>query len=70
MSCLRWLRKRWVDNVSNDLKELGVRNWRTKAVNRKGWSTIWLRRPALTDDVVLLARAAETLRTAFTELKK
>jgi hypothetical protein len=33
-----WLR--WLDDVEEDLRETGVRRWRTKAVNRNEWQRI------------------------------
>ena len=33
-------RKRWVDGVEEDLKKMGVRGWRRKALERKEWKEI------------------------------
>jgi hypothetical protein len=28
---------RWMDGVKRDAERLGIRNWRTKAMDRDGW---------------------------------
>ena len=33
-------RLRWINDVEDDLKKLGVKRWRTKALNRKEWASI------------------------------
>ena len=33
-------RKRWVDDLENDLRSLGIRNWKAKAGNRNEWKAI------------------------------
>jgi len=33
-------RLRWINNVEDDLWKLGVKRWRTKAVNREEWASI------------------------------
>ena len=33
-------KNRWIDNITADLKKLGVRNWRTSAQDRQGWNRI------------------------------
>jgi len=33
-------RRRWLDNVENDLKKTGVRNWRKIAKDRDVWKLI------------------------------
>jgi ribosomal protein L34 len=31
---------RWINEVEGDLRKLGVKRWRTKAVNREEWTSI------------------------------
>jgi hypothetical protein len=31
---------RWMDGVKRDAERLGIRNWRTKAMDRDGWSLV------------------------------
>jgi hypothetical protein len=33
-------RLRWMNDVENDLRKLGVQRWRTKALNRDEWASI------------------------------
>ena len=33
-------RLRWINDVEDDLRKLGVKRWRTKAVNREEWASI------------------------------
>jgi transcription termination factor 2 len=33
-------RLRWINNVEDDLRELGVKRWRTKALEREEWASI------------------------------
>ena len=33
-------RLRWIDNVEDDLRKLGVKRWRTKALDREEWASI------------------------------
>jgi hypothetical protein len=33
-------RLRWINDVEDDLRELGVKRWRTKALNRLEWASI------------------------------
>ena len=33
-------RLRWKDDVEDDLRKLGVKRWRTKALDRKEWASI------------------------------
>jgi hypothetical protein len=33
-------RRRWINDVEDDLRELGVKRWRTKALERKEWASI------------------------------
>ena len=33
-------RLRWINNVEDDLRNLGVRRWRTKATDREEWASI------------------------------
>jgi hypothetical protein len=33
-------RLRWINDVEDDLRELGVRRWRTKAMKREKWASI------------------------------
>jgi hypothetical protein len=33
-------RHRWINDVEDDLKKLGVKRWRTKALERKEWASI------------------------------
>jgi hypothetical protein len=30
----------WVDGVKRDAERLGIRNWRTKAMDRDGWRLV------------------------------
>ena len=30
-------KKRWIDDVSADLRKIGIRNWKRKAQDRDGW---------------------------------
>ena len=34
------LRLRWIDDVEDDLRKLGVRRWRTKSLDREEWASI------------------------------
>jgi hypothetical protein len=31
---------RWINDVEDDLRKLGVKRWRTKALNREEWASI------------------------------
>jgi hypothetical protein len=31
---------RWMDGVKGDAERLGIRNWRTKAMDRDGWRLV------------------------------
>jgi len=33
-------RLRWINNVEDDLRKLGVKRWRAKALNREEWASI------------------------------
>ena len=33
-------RLRWIDNVEDDLRKLGAKRWRTKALDREEWASI------------------------------
>ena len=33
-------RLRWIDDVRTDIRRLGVRNWKAKAQDRKGWKKL------------------------------
>jgi len=33
-------RLRWINDVENDLRKLGVKRWRTKELNRDEWASI------------------------------
>ena len=33
-------RLRWTDDVEDDLRKLGVKRWRTKALDREEWASI------------------------------
>jgi hypothetical protein len=33
-------RLRWTDNVEDDLRKLGVKRWRAKALDREEWASI------------------------------
>jgi hypothetical protein len=33
-------RLRWLNDVENDLRELGVKRWRTKALEREEWASV------------------------------
>jgi len=33
-------RLRWINDVEDDLRKLGVKRWRTKAVEREEWASI------------------------------
>jgi hypothetical protein len=33
-------RLRWINDVEGDLRELGVKRWRTKALEREEWASI------------------------------
>jgi len=33
-------RLRWINDVEDDLRKLGVKRWRTKALNREDWASI------------------------------
>jgi transcription termination factor 2 len=33
-------RLRWINDVEDDLRELGVKRWRTKALEREEWASI------------------------------
>ena len=34
------LRLRWIDDVEDDLRKLGVKRWRAKALDREEWASI------------------------------
>jgi hypothetical protein len=34
------LRLRWIDDVEDDLRKLGVKQWRAKALDREEWASI------------------------------
>jgi len=38
--CIEKLRKMWLDDVENDLKQIGVRGWRKMARDRNAWKLI------------------------------
>jgi hypothetical protein len=33
-------RLRWINDVEDDLRKLGLKRWRTKALNREEWASI------------------------------
>ena len=33
-------RKRWIDDLESDLRSLGIRNWKAKAINRNDWKAV------------------------------
>jgi hypothetical protein len=33
-------RHRWINDVEDDLQKLGVKRWRTEALNREEWASI------------------------------
>jgi hypothetical protein len=33
-------RLRWINDVEDDLRKLGVKRWRTKALDREEWASI------------------------------
>jgi hypothetical protein len=33
-------RLRWINDVEDDLRKLGVKRWRTKALDRQEWASI------------------------------
>jgi len=33
-------RLRWINDVEDDLRKLGVKRWRTKVLNREEWTSI------------------------------
>jgi len=33
-------RLRWIDDVEDDLRKLGVKRWRAKALDREEWASI------------------------------
>jgi hypothetical protein len=33
-------RLRWINDVDDDLRKLGVKRWRTKALDREEWASI------------------------------
>jgi hypothetical protein len=35
-----WPRLRWINDVEDDLRKLGVKRWRTKALDRVEWASI------------------------------
>jgi hypothetical protein len=35
-----WPRVRWINDVEDDLRKLGVKRWRTKALDRVEWASI------------------------------
>jgi hypothetical protein len=39
--CVRKPRLRWLESVEEDLKKMGIRNWRCKLLHRKQWRTIF-----------------------------
>ena len=34
-----WPRLRWINDVEDDLRKLGVKQWRTKATDREEWAS-------------------------------
>lgn len=33
-------RKRWYDDMEEDLERMGIRNWKSKAMDRDEWSLV------------------------------
>jgi hypothetical protein len=40
MKLATWNVRRWINDVEDNLRKLGVKRWRMKALNREEWASI------------------------------